>query len=198
MIKDSIKKEIIIITFLFLSSLYFGYYVASQYPNLAYIVFDEISSQFRFVKVLPSYLLFFFIFINNSIKILLAMLLGVMFGLVPLLFILLNAFIIGVVLYVSSMKIGMWSSIMLILPHGIIEIPALILGCSYGLWLGKKLILKIIGKNVSMTDCIKYSITQYVKFIMPMLMIAALIETYITPLISSLISKLLIYFIILL
>ena len=186
MIKDSIKKEIIIITFLFLSSLYFGYYVASLYPTLAYIAFDEISSQFRFVKVLPSYLLFFFIFINNSIKILLAMLLGVMFGLIPLLFILVNAFIIGIVLYVSSMKIGMLASIMLILPHGIIEIPALILGCSYGLWLGKMLILKIIGKDVSMIDCIKYTITQYGKVIMPMLMIAALIETYITPLISGL------------
>ena len=191
MIKNSIKKEIIVITILFLSSIYLGYYGASLYPSLAYIVFDEVSSQFGFVKVLPSYLLFFFIFINNSIKILLAMLLGVMFGLIPLFFILVNAFIIGIVLYVSSMKIGMLPSIMLILPHGIIEIPALILGCSYGLWLGKMLILKIIGKEVPMMDCIKYSIIQYVKFIIPMLIIAALVETYLTPFISTFFMKIL-------
>ena len=99
--------------------------------------------------------------------------------------------LIGIVLYISSMKIGMLSSIMLILPHGIIEIPALILGCSYGLWLGKMLILKIIGKEVPMMDCIKYSIIQYVKFIIPMLIIAALVETYLTPFISTFFMKIL-------
>ena len=183
--KSIIKIEVTIITLLFFSFLYFGYYVATLYPNLAHKIFDELLSQFRFVKVLPSYLLFFFIFLNNSIKILLTMLLGVIFGIFPLLFILVNAFMIGVVLYISIMKIGVWPSIMLILPHGVIEIPALILGCSYGLWLGKMLIWKMKGREISLLNCIRYSITQYVKIIIPMLIIAALVETYITPFIST-------------
>lgn len=184
----SIRKEIVIITLLFLSSFYLGYYVANLYPNLAYKVFDELLSQFRFVKVLPLYLLFLFIFLNNSTKILLTMLLGVIFGIIPLLFIIINGFIIGVVLYVSSMKIGTWTSIMLIVPHGVIEIPALILGCSHGLWLGKMLIWKMRGKEVSVINCIKYSIKQYIKVIIPMLIVAALVETYVTPFIPNIIK----------
>lgn len=184
----SVRKEIIIVTLLFLSSLYLGYYVANLYPNLAYKVFDELLSQFKFVRVLPSPLLFLFIFINNSIKILLTMLLGVMFGIIPLLFIIINGFMVGIVFYVSNMKIGTWTTIMLIIPHGVIEIPALILGCSYGLWLGKMLIWKMRGKEVSIVDCIKHIINQYIKIIIPMLIVAALVETYVTPFISNIIK----------
>jgi len=117
------------------------------------------------------------------------MLLGVIFGLIPLLFIVVNGFIIGIVLYVSSMKIGTWTTIMLIVPHGVIEIPALILGCSYGLWFGKMLIWKMRGKKVSIKGCMKYLITNYIKIILPMLVVAALVETYITPFIPNIISK---------
>jgi stage II sporulation protein M len=80
--------------------------------------------------------LFGFILWNNLRVCFLIVLLGAAFGIMPLFFLISNGMIIG---YLASLKMngGTWFYFIKgIVPHGIIEIPAMILACAYGLRLG--------------------------------------------------------------
>lgn len=178
-------KEIAIMTIIFLTSLYLGYLWAESNPTLAKDVVKELFEGLSFVKDLPSFLIFLLIFFNNSVKSLLSMLLGVFFGIVPVLFVLFNGYLIGVVVSVSSKNVGIWKVLLMLIPHGILEIPAIIIACAYGLRIGFATFKKIRGGNVSVSDEIRKALEVFAKIVTPTLLIAAFIETYITPLVSQ-------------
>ncbi|WP_172257374.1 stage II sporulation protein M [Saccharibacillus deserti] len=81
---------------------------------------------------------FTFIFLNNAIKSLLVILLGAFFGLVPLVFLLLNGMVLGFVVGLANEQgQNVMELIFLgLLPHGIIELPAIVIACAYGLKFG--------------------------------------------------------------
>ncbi len=170
----------------FLISTYLGFVWADQNPSLAKSVLDEFSAGFDFIKELPHYVIFSFILANNSIKSLVSMVLGVLFGIAPIVFIAINGFVIGVVLNVKGAEIGFYNVLVMLLPHGIIEIPAVLIACTYGLWLGLKTFDRVRGKDVNISQCLKKALMVYLKVVLPMLLIAAFVETYITPIIALL------------
>ncbi len=179
------RKEIavyfLILLALFALSIFSGYQEAKRNPIKAESVVHQFSSEFGFVKRLPSYAVFALIFLNNSIKAFVVMILGSLFGIAPIFFVFINGYLIGLVTYAVGLKIGMRKVVMMLVPHGVIEIPAVILACSYGLWLGRMFFKKITGDNVSMSECIKEAIRVFFKTVVPMLIIAAFVETFITP-----------------
>ena len=61
---------------------------------------------------------------------------GILFGLVPLIAVATNAYVLGVAYLFASGKVGYLKAAKAVLPHGVLEIPAVILAASYGLWLG--------------------------------------------------------------
>jgi stage II sporulation protein M len=67
------------------------------------------------------------------------------------------------------------------LPHGIFEISAIILSIVLGTKLSWNVLLKITRKGGEIKKRIKQSMLTYLRVIMPLLMIAALIESFITP-----------------
>ena len=74
------------------------------------------------------------------------------------------------------------SYLMAILPHGIFEIPALLLGISMGILLCRELTRKILGTNkMPVLERIKGIINTFVVLVVPLLIVAALIESFITP-----------------
>ncbi|UVI29778.1 stage II sporulation protein M [Paenibacillus spongiae] len=81
-----------------------------------------------------------FIFFNNVIKSILVMYLGALFGIVPILFLAINGMILG---YFVSQAAAQGGDVLFtivvkgLLPHGILEIPAIIIACAYGLRFGK-------------------------------------------------------------
>lgn len=81
---------------------------------------------------------FVFIFLNNAIKAILVMLLGAFFGLAPLFFLILNGMILGFVVEVSHSQGQDMAELIFkgLLPHGIIELPAIVIACAYGLKFG--------------------------------------------------------------
>ncbi len=81
---------------------------------------------------------FVFIFLNNAIKAILVMLLGAFFGLAPLFFLILNGMILGFVVEVSRSQGQDMAELIFkgLLPHGIIELPAIVIACAYGLKFG--------------------------------------------------------------
>ncbi|EXX88924.1 membrane protein [Paenibacillus darwinianus] len=98
----------------------------------------------------PTLFMLVFIFLNNTIKSVLVIYLGAAFGVAPLLFLLLNGMILGY-LFTSMEETGQNAAAMFlkgIVPHGIIEIPAILIACAYGLKFGM-LSLRAVGSLIS-------------------------------------------------
>jgi stage II sporulation protein M len=85
---------------------------------------------------LPPWKMFFVILLNNSAKTFVALVLGILFGILPLIAVATNGYILGIVYLFVSGKVGYVQAAKSVLPHGVLEIPAVILSAAYGLWLG--------------------------------------------------------------
>ena len=136
----------------------------------------------------PSILLLLIIFINNAIKALGLTFLGILLGLPPILFIGLNGFVLGG-LGSALESVKGWGYVMAsFLPHGVIEIPVILLAAALGLTVGMES-LKWLGRRESrvklqLSNCLKV----YVRWILPGLALAAIIEVFVTPLLIGLVS----------
>jgi len=182
-----IVRFFVFLAFLFIFSAFAGYFHAYSDPASAQSFFQMLSSELGFIKDLDPLLVLAIILINNSGKGLLVALAGFLFGIAPILFIVLNGYIIGLIVYVVGLEKGIWQTALFLLPHGILEIPGILLACSYGLWLGNRFFRATIGEEgeISMVDSIKEVILNYMKFVFPVLLIAAFVEVFITPIIAG-------------
>lgn len=95
----------------------------------------------------PEWSFFKFIFINNVTKSLAVMALGGFFCLVPAFFLVMNGMMLGYILAIAAASGQAWGLILLrgILPHGIIELPVIIIAAAYGLQFGY-LVLRALGQ----------------------------------------------------
>ncbi|MFO7968431.1 MAG: stage II sporulation protein M [Archaeoglobaceae archaeon] len=178
----------ILFAILFFSSGASGYYYAQSNPGLASESFDMLSQQFEVITDLHPVLILLFIFFNNFIKALVATATGFFFGLAPIFFITFNGYIIGLVVYVSGSNIGMYQIMMRLIPHGIFEIPAILLACSYGLWAGKQFYRRTFRKEaISIKETILQASYKCVRVVFPLLLVAAVVETVITPLVAGIV-----------
>ena len=162
-----------------------SYYFALENLELSREFVESLFTQFGFVVNLPHYLIFLIIFLNNSVKSLFAILLGVLL-IPPLFFVIANGLILGIVVGVKSVEIGLMKTLLLIVPHGIIEIPAMIISASYGIELGLTVLKKMRDENVKLSLVFQEKIGKFVRYLLPAFFIAALIETYVTPIVANL------------
>jgi stage II sporulation protein M len=134
--------------------------------------------------------LFGFIFLNNALKSILIIFAGIFFGLLPIGFLLINGMVIGYLAELQADAGLMGVFLKGILPHGIIEIPAIIVASAYGMKLGSimgKGLLRLLssrGRSVFAAD-----LERFIKLTVPLigllvasLLVAAIIESTITPL----------------
>lgn len=95
----------------------------------------------------PQWNFFVFIFLNNAVKSIAIIFVGALFGLLPIFFLMMNGMVIGYLLTTAaSQGENMFDLIVLgLLPHGIIEIPAILIASGFGLQFGY-MILKGLGE----------------------------------------------------
>ena len=161
-----------------------GAAVASRFPGLADQFGDSITGFLKTFRGLPKPQLAAAIFLNNSVKTLAAILLGLAIGIVPALFLVLNGAVLGVVFFLSSYSRGLWPSLLGILPHGVIELTAVFLGTAIGLLLGNVVLKRILRKSdVGIRPALSQALRFYAIVIVPMLFIAAMIEAFVTTVI---------------
>ncbi|HID42236.1 MAG TPA: hypothetical protein EYP30_00405 [Archaeoglobaceae archaeon] len=171
---------------LFILSGFAGYYHAKTNPDLAKESVEVLSSEFSILKELNPFLIFVFIFLNNSLKALIATAAGFFFGIFPIFFIIFNGYIIGMVIFVAGIEMGTYRVLLHLIPHGILEIPGILLACSYGLWVGNRFFRNVFrNDNFSIKGSIREAILKCLIIVFPVLLIAALIETFITPFIAG-------------
>lgn len=129
----------------------------------------------------PKPLLALAIFINNAFKTLLAIVLGVIFGIVPVVFILVNGVAIGFVLQVSVQSRGLVGSLLGIIPHGLFELPGITLGVAIGLRIGVYATKRLIGKpGATVGSELKHGLQLFATVIVPLLFVGAVIEAFLT------------------
>lgn len=154
---------------------------ASRFPGLADHFGDSVTGFLKTFQGLPKAQLAAAIFLNNSVKTLAAILLGLAIGIVPALFLVVNGVVLGAVVFLSSHSRGVWPSLLSILPHGVVELTAVFLGTAIGLMLGDFVLKRLLRRSDTK---IKPELARAMRFfsfvIVPMLLAAALIEAFVT------------------
>ena len=191
---DLIVKATIATFFIFMIiSLIFTIFVFSLSPELSNDLNSLVESLFNFEGVPEPYTggFFSFIFLNNIGHFWNPIRMLVWFPLVGSIFlgfeILLNSGLIGAISVTVGIREGIAYPILGLVPHGIIEIPAFLLQTAcIVLWqvtVSEAIISKLKGKKLEknkmrqgLEDTLILAITSIILF-----MIAAAIETYITP-----------------
>ncbi|MBO7747574.1 stage II sporulation protein M [Paenibacillus sp. MWE-103] len=131
-----------------------------------------------------------FIFLNNAIKAIFVMYLGALFGIVPIVFLAINGMLIGYLIHRTAEQGGgdMVFTVVVkgLLPHGIIELAAIVIACAYGLRFGK-LTLQGVGTVFKRTSGWGRQFEQFLQRTVPvivlivvMLIVAAVIESTVT------------------
>lgn len=120
--------------------------------------------------------LFVFIFQNNFMTSLFGLILGIILGLFPLLLSFLNGYFLG---FVSKLSVTMGgaSSLWRLLPHGIFEMPALIISLGLGLKLGMFVFAKKGKRKKQLKYDLENSLRVFLFVVIPLLLIAGIIET---------------------
>jgi stage II sporulation protein M len=156
--------------------------VAKSYAPDTSQYFDQNIAEFvRLFRALPKLELAAAIFLNNTIKALLVTVGGAALGILPVIFIFVNGAAVGFVLYGSIPSRGLLAALLAILPHGIFELPAILLATSMGLLLGRSSIKKLFGSGeTALAHELALALKFFVRIVVPLLVIAALVEAFVT------------------
>jgi len=169
-IKSS-RNYILFVFFLFLLFITIGviYPVFLEEQIKAYLLnlFESIET-YGFLQ------LFLFILKNNASSALFGMILGIIFGIFPIMAVAMNGYVLGFVAG-KSVEIAGLPILLRLIPHGIFEIPAVFISLGIGARLGLSIFTKAGRK--SFNENLKNSIRTFVFIILPLLVIAALIES---------------------
>jgi len=183
-----IRSLIVVTTASFLFSGILGYAYAALYPETGSLIMEQFQGEFGWIIHLEPLYIMLLIFLNNAIKTFLALILGLGFGLVPSLFILVNGFMVGMMIYVVQQTKGTFFFLAAIVPHGVLEIPALIVSCAIGMHLGMQPYFALRGRSVDIKHEFRNGVSFYLRRVLPVLFVAAAVETFITPLVIYTVS----------
>ena len=174
--------------FLFIASSTLGCYVGLVNPRLSEQLMEALRSSVEPLTTQGALMLLGLILLNNASKCLGAILLGLLFGLAPLMFDVVNGFILGL-LAVASAKVeaAPFSFLVKLAPHGVLEVPAMLFSVAVGLREGVAMIRKLRGEEVSLKEEAKQGLRLFVRLVLPLLLLAAVVEAFLTPLIVSLV-----------
>ncbi|WP_405175103.1 stage II sporulation protein M [Paenibacillus sp. FSL H8-0261] len=191
-IKDlkTIRKALLLSCLLFALGAVIGWVATSSLEKLLVQQLEglsEISGNLRDSSN-PQWSFFVFIFLNNSIKGVLIIFLGALFGILPAIFLFINGAVIGYLIHLSALQGQDLFELIVkgLLPHGIIEIPAIIIACAFGLQFGGKVVASLfssstkkVNRGVEWSSFMRQTLTASIWTII-LLFVAAIIESTIT------------------
>ncbi len=176
-----LRPYLFVIITLFLLATVAGYVSAYFNPGIIDELMGQFEESYGWIAEESPTMVMLIIFANNTLNSFIAMLLGTFFGIWPVIFILINGFFIGVVVFSSVQEYGILVVLFALLPHGIIELPMIFISASMGLRLGVLAFQKIFKiKEIRFKYELFSAIRFFVTVIVPLLFVAAIIETFIT------------------
>ncbi len=182
----SYKRWIFVAIFLFSIGLVFG---LSTPISIASLIFEDTAAFEELVGLLasvPLAVVVVIIFIKNASVLLLSFALSPILCLVPILTLTVNGWFLAFVSVIVSQEKSLGFVLAGLLPHGIFELPALILGEAAALSFGTVAMLALFKKE--RRNLLLPSLRQNLRYLMvalALLIPAAIIETYVTPLLLT-------------
>lgn len=167
----------------------FTTYLFQQNPEIAQNLMQNVLDKFQGI-IKDGEISYLTLLINNVQ----ASLLGILIGLIPFLFlpvlgIFSNAAVLGVVFAsYQTAAVPIWKIVVFgILPHGVFELTAVFLCYAMGLCICWNLTKKIVGyrKREDLKNLLQNCLRAALLYVVPLLIVAALIETYLTGLIVA-------------
>lgn len=129
----------------------------------------------------------FELFLNNLQACLLLFLGGATFGLLTTFILLFNGLIIGAILQVVRTEAGSVMILAAIIPHGIFEIPAVIVSGAFGLLVGKAIREEFMGTRDASAEAYRLG-RLFLRYVVPFVAFAACIEAFITPAVLQMVA----------
>lgn len=185
------RKDFIRLLFIFLVTGFISYFLFRTFISADQVeaIFEEIGQSFEergLAFDTSARETMIALFLNNTRVTLLAFLLGIIPLFIPHLFVVINAAIIGLVAaLVGLMGESVFKTIGFgILPHGITEISAILLGAAMGVSLHRHVWKKIRKKTTTVTFKALFvaGLKTFLFIALPLLAMSAVIEAYVTPL----------------
>ena len=174
------RRWIIIAVFLFGAGVVFGLTTTSTDGLLT----EELETLEELGDILSPFNIFtfLFIFIKNVSTLLLSFVLSPIFCLIPILALTLNGWLLAFVSVAVTQEKSLSFVLSGLIPHGIFELPALILGEAAALSFGAMVILALFKKErrVLLLPGLRQNL-KYLMIACSLLIPAAIIETFITP-----------------
>ena len=175
------KRIFAVLGVVFLLSIFIGLLLSFAAPEGAMRIVHRIASEFGIPSPEP-FRNFQRIFLNNVTVALLITISGIFFGIGPIFFISFNGFIVGVVAGVAYFtgKAHAERILLALLPHGIVEIPAIITAGVGGILWYKEITAGEGGTGERFKKGASTALRFFALSVL-LLLIAAIIEAYITP-----------------
>ncbi len=181
----SYKRWIFLAIFLFGIGLVFGLATPTSIINL---LFEDITTLQELSDLLVpfKFLTVIFLLAKNALSLLLSFALSPFFCLVPILALTVNGWLLAFVSAAVIQEESLGFVLAGLLPHGIFELPAFIMGEAAALSFGAMAMLALFKKK--RRDLLPPNLKQNLRYLMvalALLVPAAIIETYVTPLLLT-------------
>ena len=95
-----------IMAIVFFGALVTGYISAANFPSMADALRESFSSRFESLLTMDPFSIMFAIFLNNAFVSLLFLVLGLALGVLPVMFIAFNGYLVGVIAYLAAQERG--------------------------------------------------------------------------------------------
>lgn len=166
---------------LFVTGIVIGLILMSRYPAIAGYFEDTLANFVQRFAGMSRLRLAVAIFLNNVLKTLVAIVFGSFLGIIPAIFLLANGLALGIAWSLSAAARGPWVSLLSLLPHGILELPAVFLGTAIGLRIGLAAFRRLSQHSeISLASELVLGFRYFCTVILPLLGAAALVEAFIT------------------
>lgn len=181
----SYKKWLIIATSLFGAGFILGLVAPPGIFGPFANAIADLEELANLLTPLPQFAVLVIIFITNASTLLVSFILSPIFCLWPILVLILNGWLLAFVSAIIAQEKSLGFVLVGVVPHGIFELPAFILGQAAALSFGTTVILALFKKR---RELILPSLKQNLRYLLialALLLPAAIIETYITPLLLT-------------
>ncbi|HEY94197.1 MAG TPA: stage II sporulation protein M [Dehalococcoidia bacterium] len=167
---------------LFIFGLLLGLMISTEGAGLFLEEAAALDEMAGIIAPLPQIAVFVFILLKNISVIVLSFVLSPLLCIVPVVTLVINGGVIGLVSAIIMEEESLPFLLVGLLPHGILELPALIIGEAVALSFGIAVLQGIFGKDKR--DIIKSNLTSNLKYLAisaGLFLAAAIIETFVTP-----------------
>ncbi|MCL2460361.1 MAG: stage II sporulation protein M [Euryarchaeota archaeon] len=166
---------------MFLFFIVTGYWTAQADPTAG----DQVYTMFQEMVVAgviseSAVIMALQIFINNVQICALIFLGGATFGLLTVFLLMTNGIVIGVLIEVLLRDMSKTALMIGLLPHGIFEIPAVLVSAALGMIVARGLFEEFAGRGNALNSA-RAAGWLFVTYVVPFIFIAACVEAFITP-----------------